>query len=489
MVFLPTLVAITLISFVIIINSPGDPVERLVVAAQSNNEFGSQSASQEEQKKFWREKLGLNLPVFYFSLASLAESDTLFKISDKNEKNALGHLSSEYGNWEEISFFYCSLKRLNQAHGLIQVDSATGKTNSQNDTRDQLNIAYFESLSLRSCFQETVIQSKFSNLEKIYREDTVFEPLLSRLLEAQLAYKAMKSKATPWKKYVPVLFFYPENQYHRWIFGDGNSLSGSNSVFTKGIIRGDFGTSYQTKQPVSELISSKIGWSLFFSMMAVVLGYLISIPLGVHSAVKKGSLFDRSITLFLFILYSIPSFWLATLLLMTFANPDMFFIFPASGVQPIEGFGINASFGEKLVGTLPYLILPLICYTYSSFAFLSRTMRVSMLETIPMDYIRTARSKGLPEKLVIFKHGFRNALLPLITVFANIFPSAIGGSVILETIFTIPGMGYGAFTAIANQDYPVIIAILTISGILTLVGYLVSDILYALVDPRITFSN
>jgi peptide/nickel transport system permease protein len=235
------------------------------------------------------------------------------------------------------------------------------------------------------------------------------------------------------------------------------------------------------------VIYSKIGWSLFFTLLSVILAYFVSIPMGVKAAANRGSKFDKGSSIVLFMLYSMPSFWLATLLLMTFANPDVFHIFPASGIKPAAGYPDGASIFEKIKITLPYIILPAICYTYSSFAFLSRTMRVSMIEVIGQDYIRTARAKGLPENKVIWKHAFRNSLLPIITVFANIFPAAIGGSVILESIFTIPGMGSETIFAIQNNNYPMIIAVLTITGFLTLVGYLISDILYALVDPRISY--
>ncbi|MGZ6540057.1 MAG: ABC transporter permease, partial [Bacteroidia bacterium] len=234
-------------------------------------------------------------------------------------------------------------------------------------------------------------------------------------------------------------------------------------------------------------IYSKIGWSLFFSMLSVILAYAVSIPVGVKAAAKRGSRFDKISSLTLFILYSMPSFWLATLLLMTFANPDVVHLFPASGVKPALGYPDGASLFEKIKISFPYIILPAICYTYSSFAFLSRTMRVSMIEIISQDYIRTAHAKGLSEKIVIWKHAFRNALLPIITVFANVFPAAIGGSVIIESIFTIPGMGSETIYAIQNNDYPMIIAVLTITAFLTLVGYLISDILYAIVDPRISY--
>ena len=214
----------------------------------------------------------------------------------------------------------------------------------------------------------------------------------------------------------------------------------------------------------------------------------MSIPIGVKAAKNRGGRFDKISSVVLFGLYSLPNFFVGILLLMLFANPDVLDIFPSSGVKPSEGFPDDASFFEKLKGTIPHLIIPLICYSYSSFAFLSRIMRGSMLENIQMDYIRTAYAKGLSDDKVMWKHAFKNSLLPIITVFAAVFPMAIGGSVILESIFTIPGMGLEAYNAISQQNYPMIIAVLTLTSVLTLVGYLISDILYALVDPRISYS-
>jgi peptide/nickel transport system permease protein len=184
-----------------------------------------------------------------------------------------------------------------------------------------------------------------------------------------------------------------------------------------------------------------------------------------------------------------PAFWVATLLLLVFANPTVLHWFPSSGVKPATGYPADASLLEKVKLSLPYLILPTIAYTYGSLAFLSRLTRSSMLEILHQDYVRTARAKGLPERVVIYKHAFRNALLPIITVFANILPATLGGSVILESIFSIPGMGLETFHAIQNQDYPVIVGVFTLTGILTLIGYLLADVLYAAADPRIAFSK
>lgn len=488
LVFIPTLVAITLLGFVIMISAPGDPVERMVVAAQSGGEVGSQTANQVEQKKFWSRKLGLDLPIFYFSLNSLSQPDTLYRVYDRNERESLSRLANTFGNWSAVSDYFLTIDALNDAHSSLKVDSSMAMGSSIDEVKEDINKSYFESSALKATYSENVIEAKLAQLTEIYAAPYMasFRPKLD---DVKAKLQVMKETATPWKKYVPVINFYPQNQYHRWIFGDGNWLTGKGSEFTSGVIRGDFGTSYRTKMPISEVISIKIFWSFFFSIVSVVLGYLVSIPMGIHAAVNKGSRFDNITTVIVFILFSIPSFWLATVLLMTFSNPDVLHWFPASGVEPVRGFVAEAGFFEKWSGRLPYLILPAISYTYSSFAFLSRTMRVSMLEIVNQDYIRTARAKGLGEGKVVYKHALRNALLPIITVFANIFPVAIGGSVVLEVIFTIPGMGNEVYQAIVNQDYPMVVAVLTITGVLTLVGYLVSDILYAVADPRISYSK
>ncbi|MBK7183713.1 MAG: ABC transporter permease [Bacteroidetes bacterium] len=471
---------ITLLGFVISINAPGDPVERMVTSSQSGGEMGAQSLSQQKDKLFWRQKLGLDLPVFYFSLTSLSKPDTLYRIYDKAEREALDRLIAQHGNWEEIQNYSIHLATFSSYQIFFKPDTNQLKGYPINAVIENLNQLKFEALSLKSTYEASLIDAKFAKIKSLLNLYPFLNQSKALFNAVEQSYAEIKNHSSNWKNYVPKLSFYKNNQYHRWLFGDGGT-------FSKGLIRGDFGTSYVTKQPISEVIYSKIGWSLFFTLLSVILAYFVSIPMGVKAAANRGSKFDKGSSIVLFMLYSMPSFWLATLLLMTFANPDVLHIFPASGIKPAAGYPDGASIFEKIKITLPYIILPAICYTYSSFAFLSRTMRVSMIEVIGQDYIRTARAKGLPENKVIWKHAFRNSLLPIITVFANIFPAAIGGSVILESIFTIPGMGSETIFAIQNNNYPMIIAVLTITGFLTLVGYLISDILYALVDPRISY--
>ncbi|OFY65390.1 MAG: hypothetical protein A3H98_11210 [Bacteroidetes bacterium RIFCSPLOWO2_02_FULL_36_8] len=486
--FIPTLVAISLIAFIISVNAPGDPVERMISVAQNSGDISSENNNLENQKKFWREKLGLDLPVFYFSVGTIAGGDTLYKVSDKTEKNAMDRLLNEYGNWSEISDYHISLTRLNHLvfnTRLVIDSSATIKY------RNQLNSALsdlrFEVFSLKTLYDNKLILLYLNKIEFLLKNHKTLSVFENELIKTRNAFSDIVKNATPWKTWIPSLFFYPNNQYHRWIFGDGNWITGKGSVFSKGILHGDFGISYMTKQPVSEVIFSKIIWSLFFSFFSTIIAYLISIPIGIRAAVKRGATFDRASSLTLFILYSLPNFWVATLLLMTFSNPDVLNWFPASGVKPTGGFPENVNILTKIIISLPYLVLPMICFSYNSFAFLSRTMRTGMLEVLEQDFVRTARAKGLQENQVINKHVLKNALLPIITVFATIFPLVIGGSVILEFIFTIPGMGLETFMAVQNQNYPMIVAIFTITGFLTIVGYLISDILYAWVDPRISY--
>ncbi|CAN5414600.1 hypothetical protein BH10BAC1_BH10BAC1_04490 [soil metagenome] len=481
-IFIPTLIVITLIGFIISVNAPGDPVERMVSSSQGDGGVGKQSINVSEQKKEWRTKLGLDLPVFYFSLTSLSRPDTLYKVTDRNEREALDRLVSKYGNWKEIETYYNSLNQFYLSQFLFVPDTNQLHQYDKNEVQETINQIRFECSAVKASYDPSVIDAKINKIDNLLGAYSFLASFKKEFGHVKSNFLVIQSSTSIWKNYIPRIAFYGfKNQYHRWLFGDGGK-------FSKGLLlHGDFGTSYVTRQPISDVIYSKIGWSLFFSMLSVLLAYLVSIPLGVKAAAKKDSRFDKSSSIVVFLLYSMPAFWLAILLIMTFANPDVLFWLPASGVKPALGYPDSASFFEMMKISFPYIILPAICYTYSSFAFLSRTMRVSMIDVVSQDYIRTARAKGLTENKVIWKHGLRNALLPIITVFANVFPAAIGGSVIIETIFTIPGMGSETIYAIQNNNYPMIIAVLTITGFLTLLGYLISDILYAIVDPRISY--
>jgi len=273
----------------------------------------------------------------------------------------------------------------------------------------------------------------------------------------------------------------------RELYGLDDPLYVQYGKWIKQIFTLDFGTSYKDHRPVIDKIVERVPVSLQLSLISIFLVYLISVPLGVLSSVKQRSWSDRAITLFLFILYSVPNFWAAMMLITAFGGGEFLDWFPIYGLNSDGAAG--ADFWTWLVDRVHHLVLPVACLTYTGLAFISRQMRGSMLEVVRQDYIRTARAKGLAEKTVVMKHAFRNSLIPIITLLAYLFPAIIGGSVIIEQIFSIPGMGKLSFEAILSRDYPVIMGITTIAAFLTLLGILVADITYTLVDPRITFET
>jgi peptide/nickel transport system permease protein len=245
----------------------------------------------------------------------------------------------------------------------------------------------------------------------------------------------------------------------------------------------DFGTSSYDHRPVIDKIAESLPTTLLLSGLALLLAYLVALALGILSAVKQGSLLDHSVTLGLFTLWSLPSFWVAILLVLFLGGGHYLDLFPAQGLHSAGSEHLGAL--ARLADLAWHLVLPVFCLSYASFASLSRYVRNAMLEVIRQDYVRTARAKGLPERAVILKHALRNALIPVVTLLGVSLPQLIGGSVIIEQIFNIPGMGRLSFQALATRDFNTILAVTTLSALLTVGGVLLSDLAYSFVDPRI----
>ncbi|HOK40128.1 MAG TPA: ABC transporter permease [bacterium] len=274
-------------------------------------------------------------------------------------------------------------------------------------------------------------------------------------------------------------------EQNRKLFGLDKPIHIQYFLWFKRLLLFDFGNSYKDNQPVIKKIKERLPVTLQLNIISIFLIYLFSIPLGVFNAVKYNSLSDKLITLFLFMLYSLPTFWVATMLILYLGGGDYLNLFPIYGLSS-EG-AENLNFFNWLIDRLWHLVLPVFCLTYGGFAYLSRYVKSNILEVLKLDFIRTARAKGLPEKFVIFKHTLKNSLIPVIVLVANIFPALFGGSVIIEQIFSINGLGKLSFDAILARDYPVIMAMASISAFLTLIGILISDFLMVLIDPRIKF--
>lgn len=244
----------------------------------------------------------------------------------------------------------------------------------------------------------------------------------------------------------------------------------------------DFGRSFSPdRRPVWDKIKERIGITLGLNLMSLILILVVAIPIGVIAATRAHSWFDKATTLFVFFGFAMPTFWLALLLIMLFGVYLDWL--PISGLTSL-GFS-QLSWVGKLQDLGAHVTLPVLVAAFGGLAGMSRYMRGNMLEVIRQDYITTARAKGLPERVVIFKHALRNALLPVVTILGLSVPGLIGGSVIFESIFAIPGMGQLFYGAVMARDYPLVMGELVIGAVLTLMGNMLADVSYALVDPRI----
>lgn len=248
------------------------------------------------------------------------------------------------------------------------------------------------------------------------------------------------------------------------------------------LARLDFGESFtQDRRPVLDKVAERLPVTIMINVLSIAVILAVAVPIGILSATRRNSLFDRTTTLFVFLGFATPSFWLA-LLLMDFFGVRLG-IFPIAGLKSL-GFEY-LSWPRQIWDVAHHLVLPVFVSAFGGLAGFSRYMRSNMLEVVRQDYILTARAKGLSEGVVIYKHALRNALLPVITILGLSVPGLIGGSVIFETIFAIPGMGKLFYDSVMMRDYPLIMGVLVIGAVLTLVGNLIADVSYALADPRI----
>ena len=247
------------------------------------------------------------------------------------------------------------------------------------------------------------------------------------------------------------------------------------------LVRLDFGTSFVDGRPVLEKIGQAVPVTLGINAAALFLILLFGIPLGVFGAVRKGGLSDKVSTVLVFAAFSVPTFWLS-LILMSFFGVRLGWL-PVSGLHSL--FYEEMPWTARMLDLGRHLVLPMAIAAFTGIAGISRYVRSGMIQVLEKPYIRTARAKGLKEKDVVYGHALPNAMLPLITILGLSVPGLLGGSVIFETIFSVPGMGRLFFDSVFSRDYPVILGILVIGACLTLLGNFLADICYAVADPRI----
>jgi microcin C transport system permease protein len=257
-------------------------------------------------------------------------------------------------------------------------------------------------------------------------------------------------------------------------------------IWLKNLSRLDFGESFTYEEPATDIIVSKFPVSIQFGIISLLMTYLICIPLGIFKAVKNGTKFDMISSVFLSALYSIPGFMLGILLLVFFSGGTFLDWFPLG--ELLSDNYDEMTFFEKIKDRIWHFVLPLISYMIGNFTVLTILMKNSLLDEIKKDYVRTARAKGISENIVFLKHAARNALIPIVTGIGGFLSFFLAGSLLIEKIFELDGIGLMGFEAIMQRDYNIIMALIFIQSFLLLIGNLISDLAYIVVDPRIDFS-
>ncbi len=454
--FIPIFFVISLIAFGLSQLVPGDPVLELMQGSESQVKTFVDVESRNRTYKNIARRIGADLPLFYCSITTAAVPDTLHRILRQDHRSTLKKLVAQYGNWQAIEKYYHHIQKAEEE--MLSVADSIKQTNAFSNTRTALLELYIQHK------QPAIV----ARLARITLKDASFDAASQDL---SAAYQAILDTAAPTKNWVPTLHWYGlNNQYHRWI---------------KRFLLGDFGISLRDQRPVFDKVMDALNSTLIIGLPAIILAYLLAVPIGVWSALKKGSKADSMITLLLFMLYSMPVFWIGTMLLI-------FFTTPAYGMDWFASIGLgslpqDAPFWSRFWDTASHAVLPVFCLTYPSLAFIARQMKGSMEDVLQQQYILTAQAKGLPTRSVVWRHAFRNALFPLITILGSVVPSLIAGSVIIEAVFNIQGMGKLLLDSIQTQDWPVVYAILMFGAILTMLGILLADLLYALFDPRISY--
>lgn len=445
---LPTMFIISLATFVMARYSVTDPT--------NSDEYWTKPEAFQAQAR----KLGLDRPVFYFSVSNAAFPDTLHRILPTQRRNHLEQLTRRSGNWTaSIQFLDAVTVRLDsdlvEASGPVLLGF---KFLRNFDRLDQISAAL----------------KKLDFQVDTLRNEALRSRLKAQLVQIKASFAEMDGRQTQWKLYVPAVHWHgPNNLYHEWL---------------SSFLSGDPGKSSVTGNSMLTELRPRLLVTLLINGVAMLLAYLIGVPLGVAMARRYQRPFDRWTRNVLMFLYAMPVIWVGSLLVLLLSKPDMGLnLFDGLNAEPLLLSG--KPFGVWAWDNRLKFILPILTLTLHSLAILAMQMRSGILEVIKQDFIRTARAKGLSERLVYWRHAFRNALFPVITIFASLFPAVFSGSLIIEYLFDFPGMGSKMQSAFINNDYAVLFAMVMFVAIVTILSSILADLLYAWADPRVRYAK
>ena len=444
LLFVPTIFLVSVATFFLSKVATVDPI-----AKNDEREISNLTYKNEARIR------GLDKPNFYFTITTQAYPDTLYRVLRPEHRETFEHLIGVYGNADGPQNFRLSVEKLKKAANKKEVTPAV--------TKVVIRLSGYLLAARTEADISKHLKEQGKELSQIENEE-----LKKGFAEVEDAYTKMKRSKSLGNHYLPKFIWYGfDNQYHNWF---------------SNFLKGDFGISNSQGKKVEEIIGDAISITMILNLIALLIAFGIGIPLGVKAAKKAGSRFDKNLSMLLYGFYSMPSFWVAGLFIIFLCDSQYGIkIFP-SVLAKAEATNLSFVFKNP-----QYFILPIICLAYPSIAFIYRQMRGSMVEQLKQNYVRTARSKGLSENKVVWKHAFPNAIFPIITMIASVIPALITGSVAIEYIFNIYGMGKVMLDATIDGNWPVVFALMMMGTFFTMIGILVADLLYAFFDPRVKY--
>jgi peptide/nickel transport system permease protein len=438
---------------------PGDEI--LDYLSIDDSRYSSSADPLQQRTAYARvaNKRGLDLPMFYVSVIPGHYPDSLYAIVPVDDRQTVKKWAGASSNKEAVMQLYRDLKS-----GLIYSCPRADTI----EIAEKCCQGFSTVLNTHDLFS---VHHSIIRLHTLYAQsghpDAVLGDLLNKLNQdiELLISEPNRLATTAW---LPSVNWHGnQNQYHRWMTG------------------------FITMQPVTSLIDGRDAWSkildalkwtLLLNGFSFLLAIFLGILIGVWSGTHEGSILERMLSLKLFALFALPSFWLATLFIYFFSSGEWLSIFPAGGLGPYQAAG---SFFARAGVLLKHLTLPVLCLALGSLAYVSRQMKQSVVHQLNQPYVLSLRTQGISEKTIIRKHVFRNALFPMITMIGGALPALLSGSLIIEVIFSIPGMGRLMYTSLMARDWPVVFPILMFSAAITILSYILTDIIYKWADPRV----
>jgi peptide/nickel transport system permease protein len=450
LIFIPTLLLVTAIVFTLSRLTSGDPVA-LQLETAADNSFSDELYRQKAIE------LGYDKPVFYFTITSAAYPYSLNNIIKKDESDVVEKLIAESGNADAVLNYFNNLKTL-----INKIDKNTNR-------EDTANVNLVGSLNeLKQLLYQTDASQIVFNLNNIKNNTTQNIDYQKDIQNLERDFYTIKNQATHYKTFIPSIRWYGiDNQYHHWLTN---------------ILKGNLGNSFKTGYPVWQKLKTPLSITLVLTLLALLFSYTLAIPIGLYIAAKKDAWQGKWLMRCMFFLFSMPNFWVATLAIVFLTTPQYGMkIFPSAGLAHLSS---DASIGEWFLSNIGRLILPVLCMIIHPVAELSRQLQSNTLDILKLDYIRTARAKGLKWRTIYEKHALKNAIFPLITMLGQLFAAGISGSVIVEFIFNIHGIGLTLLEAIGARDWNVVYGVLLIVATAVLIGHLITDILYYIFNPK-----